>query len=259
VEFLQAVGANLVADLIWLSLVSAIVARGIFRIALWPVFVTATVRRGTIIRFSGTALLRVKHGGGFLLVITQARGESPPYWGPLGGVLKCRASDLGHLYALDVDPDWLASPDDDMDRDLRLKMPGFRFWRFMRWYWRGDGRESPVEALRRELREELSELGLNALVDRISGLEFETYSPKTTKLFRQDGILHFRLFYVLDAIGPSAAEFERELLAHSLEGRLMVIPETAIRSGRCDGVAVGGHSAFLIPGAHYEHQSPSYQ
>jgi 8-oxo-dGTP pyrophosphatase MutT (NUDIX family) len=259
VNFIEAVGANLVADLIWLSLISLVVARGVFRVAAWPVFVMTTFRRRQTVRFSASALLRVRHGDGYVLVVTPQRGESPAYWGPPGGVLKCHGADLGQLYALDVVPDWLASHGDDMDRDLRLKMPGARFWRFMRWYWNGAGRESPGDALRRELKEELGELGLNDLVGRVEKLEFKICPAKSTGLFQQDEIFHFRLFYVLDLVGPAAADFADALIASRQPDLLDVIPEVAIRSGRCDGMAVGGHSAFLIPGARYEHLGQSYQ
>jgi SMODS-associated NUDIX domain len=259
VSFLQAVGEHLVADTIWLVLGSLVVARGLFRVAAWPVIVATGLRRHSPFRFSASAILRIKRGTEFVMVITPARGDSPPYWGPFGGVIKCRQSAVGDLYDLAVQPDWLASADGDMDRDLRIKMHGSRFWRFMLWYWRGEGRESPSAALSRELKEELADIGLAELDDDIAGLEFNVCPVQTTKLFRQDGMFHFRLFYVLDATGPHAELFEEKLLAHLPYGQAALISQEDIRRGAHAGIAVGGHSAFLIPGEKWVHRNPSYQ
>ena len=241
------------------ALGSLVLARGVFRIAAWPVIVATTLRRHSRFRFSASALLRIKRGTEFLMVITPARGASPPYWGPLGGVIKCRHSSVNGLYDLEVQPDWLASPDGDMDRDLRIKMHGSRLWRFMLWYWRGDGRESPSDALSRELREELAEIGLGDLSADIAKLEFDVCPVQSTKLFRQDGEYHIRLFYVLDATGPHAASFEEKLLASVPRDGLALVSEDEHQARRTRWVAVGGHGAFLIPGEKYVHRHPAYQ
>jgi SMODS-associated NUDIX domain len=257
-NFLKAVGENLVADVIWISIVSLVVARSVFRTAALPVL-HMTVRRRSPIRFSASSLLRVKSGSCYVLTITEARGESPPYWGPLGGVIKCRSETLKSLYDLDVQTDWLPESSGDMHRDLRVKMRGSRFLRFMRWYWSGDARESPSEALARELKEELGDLGLQSLVACVDQLEFNVCPAKAAKLYREDGLYHYRLFYVLDLTGPAATGFEAELLSSLIPDKLALIQEDDIRLGRHRGVAVGGHSAFLIPGEKYRHRPQSYQ
>ncbi|MFZ1926148.1 MAG: hypothetical protein WAU42_08410 [Solirubrobacteraceae bacterium] len=233
--------------------------RGVFRIAARAVVVTTLFKRHVPIRFSASAILRVQLGNAFLMAITNVRGQSPPYWAPLGGVIKCRPSALRSLNNLEVQTDWLSEEVDDMDRDLRVKMAGSRFWRFMRWYWSGEGRESPMEALCRELKEELSELGLGALVSQLEKLELEIDTVKTTGLFKQDRILHYRLFYVFDVVGPNVEVFERELFDHRQAGRLEMVSSMEIERGAHAGVAVGGHSAFLLPAGKYLHDHPSYQ
>jgi hypothetical protein len=257
-DFLEAVGEHLVADFVWLTLVSLVVARGLFRIAAWPVAVMA-VRRKSPVRFSASALLRVRSGSAYLLTITEARGESPAYWAPLGGVIKCRSEALKNLYDLEVQTDWLPEDHDDMERDLRVKMRGARFWRFMRWYWRSEARESPSEALSRELKEELGDLGLDPLIPAIGELEFNVCPVKSTKLFSHGDLFHYRIFYVIDLTGATADAFERRLLESLIPGKLALISESDIREGRCRGVIVGGHSAFLVPGEKYEHLPVSYQ
>ncbi|HTB49842.1 MAG TPA: hypothetical protein VK701_02605 [Solirubrobacteraceae bacterium] len=257
--FLEAIAEHLTADLIWVCLVSAVVTRGVFRTAWRPVVITTLFRRHTTIRFSASAILRVQLGSDFLMAMTDARGQAPPYWAPFGGVIKCRPSALRGLNDLEVQTDWLSDAEEDMDRDLRVKMVGHKFWRFIRWYWSGEGRESPTEALCRELKEELSELGLDALVRQLSDLEFQIDAVKTTGLFRQDGILHYRLFYVMDIVSPNVEAFERELLDHRQLGRLEMVSSEEIDRGAHGGVAVGGHSAFLLPAGKYLHRQPSYK
>jgi len=259
VDFLEAVGEHLVADLIWLTLASIVVARGVFRTAAWPVFVTTVLRRGTTIRFSASALLRVQQGDDFVLVVTQAQGHAPAFWGPLGGVVKCKSSALSTLYAIDVETDWLTVCGEDMDRDLRVKMRGRTFWRFVRWFWSGKERESPSEAICRELKEELEEVGLPLLAAQVDSLEFDLVKTRTTGLFRQDDILHYRLFYILTAAGPHAARFTARLLDHTRPGKLETVPVADIERGAHKSVSVGGHSAFLLADGKYRHRTPSYQ
>jgi SMODS-associated NUDIX domain len=258
-DFIVSISEHLIADLIWIAVASLFVARGVFRVAAWPVCVMTTVRRNSTVRFSASAVLRIQKGDEYLLVITPERGTSVAYWGPLGGVLKCGSSSVKTLYDLEVQTDWLSTAAQDMERDLRVKMRGARFWRFIRWYWGGEGRESPRGALCRELREELSEIGLASLVERVNQLEFDIYALRNTGLFEQDGIYHYRLFYVLEIVGPLKASFEEEILNNTLPGRLALVSTAAIDKGAFEGVAVGGHSAFLIPGRKYEHTVPAYQ
>jgi hypothetical protein len=257
--FLEGVGENLAADAVWLTLVSVVVTRGVFRVAAYPVAVATLVRRRSTFRFSACAIMRVKRGNQFLMVMTPARGDSLPYWGPLGGVLKCRHSAVNLLSDLDVQTDWLPTADDDMNRDLRVKMQGARFWRFMRWYWKGDGRESPSDALTRELKEELGEVDLDGLDRLVEQLEFTVSSPRAPRLYRQDGMWHFRLFYVLDAVKPLASEFEEKLFDALPRDDLAFIAEDEIKRGTHAGVAVGGHGAFLIPGGKWVNRHPAYQ
>ncbi len=255
--FLDAVGENLLSDIIWLALGSAVVV-GLFRVATRPILIMTLRYPRSKIRFSTSALLRVKSGSGFVLTITPQRGESPPYWGPLGGVVKCRHHALDKIHLLDVQPDWLPDDSHDMDHDLRVRMRGYRFLRFMYWYWRGKERESPTEAVARELKEELGELGLESLVAEVDSLEYSVCPVKST-FYREGELFHFRLFYVIDATGPSASRFEQQLLENLAPGKLALISEAAIKLGRDHGTSVGGHSAFLIPGEKYVHRSPSYQ
>jgi hypothetical protein len=259
VGFLESVVENLLADLIWLTLVSLVVARGVFRTAMWPVFVMTFIRRGTLIRFSASALVRFQVGDDFALVVTPARGEALPYWGPLGGVIKFKSSALSRLYDLEVATDWLAASGEDMERDLRVKMCGRRFWRFMHWYWIGKGRESPSEAACRELKEELEEVCLDQLAQQVDRLEFDLVCTRSTSLFRQDGIVHYRIFYVLDAVGSHAGAFLEELRDNIAPGKLELVSTADIERGAHDGVNVGGHSVFLLPGGTWVHRTPSYQ
>jgi hypothetical protein len=171
--FLEAVGEHLVADAIWLGAATVLVARGVFRKAARAVVLMSTVHRRATIRFSASAVLRVTSGQNYLVIKTPARGTSVEYWGPLGGVIKCSSGAIKLLADIEIAFDLLADQHDDMERDLRVKMIGKRFWRFVRWYWSASGRESPEEALRRELKEELRDVGLETLVPQVDKAEME--------------------------------------------------------------------------------------
>ena len=100
-----------------------VVARGVFRKAALPVVLMSTVHRSVPIRFSSSAVLRVTSGQDYLVTKTPARGESVEYWGPLGGVIKCKSGAAAKLLAdMEVTFDVLADQHEDMNRDLRVKM-----------------------------------------------------------------------------------------------------------------------------------------
>jgi hypothetical protein len=227
-------------------------------VAALPVFVMSIVHRRATIRFSSSSILRVQDGDRFVLVVTPARGTSVPYWGPLGGVLKFRSTWNAALSEMGVQTDWLSGGDEDMRSDLRVKMGGAQFSKFIRWFWKGEGRETPKECLCRELKEELGELGQQSLVDQVDGLEVEVTAIRHTSLFRQDGLFHYRLFYVCDLVGESAFAFQRDLLEVTHPG-ISPVSMADIKHGAHDGVVVGGHAAFLLAGGRYEHRAPSYQ
>jgi hypothetical protein len=257
--FIEAVLANLVADTLWLGVATVFVARGVFRRAASAVALMSTVHRRTLIRFSASAVLRVTSGQDYLVVKTPARGKSLEYWGPLGGVIKCKSGASKRLADIEVTFDVLADQSTDMDRDLRVKMSGKRFWRFIRWYWSADGRESPEEALKRELKEELREIGLEVLIPDVDQAEIEMSRLCSSGLFKQDAIYHYRLFYVFELVGPDGARFRDELLGAVGPGALSLVSPDKIRTGAHDNVSVGGHCCFLLPGAKYEHRMPAYQ
>ena len=260
--FFEAVGENLVADGIWLGVVTAVVARGIFRKAAFPVALMSTVHRNALIRFSASALLRLDSGQDFVVIKTPARGTSVAYWGPLGGVIKCKSGAAKLLADIEVSFDVLADQHEDMDRDLRVKMTGKRFWRFIRWYWSAASRESPEEALKRELKEELSEVGLEALVPDVDKAEVEISRVCSTGLFKQGDVYHYRLFYMLERVGPDGVAFREKLLASVRPGGLemvSVVSPDEIRKGAHKGVLVGDHCCYLVTGAKYEPRMPAYQ
>jgi hypothetical protein len=256
--FIEGVAEGVIAGLLVLVLGTLFVTRGLFRVAAWPVLVMSTVRRGATIRFSSSSILRVQDGDRFLLIVTPTRGTSVPYWGPLGGVMKFRSSSNASLREIGVQTDWLPGDDEDMRFDLRVRMRGSQFSKFMRWFWKGEGRETPTECLCRELKEELGELGEQALVDLIDGIELEVSTLRHTPLFRQDELIHYRTFYVCDLVGESASEFHRRFLELTRAG-IALVSMSEIKRGAHEGVVVGGHAAFLLANGRYEHRAPSYQ
>jgi hypothetical protein len=257
--FVEAVGEGLLANAIWIGLATVVVARGLFRKAAFPVVLMSTLHRRATIRFSASSALRVNRGQDYLVIESPARGTGVAYWGPLGGVIKCATGASKELVDLEVSFDLIPDQYDDMDRDLRVKMAGRRFWRFIRWYWSATGHESPEAALRRELKEELRDIGLETLILDVDKVELEISNLCSTGLFKRDDIYHYRFFYVFELVGPDGHAFREKLLASVGPGALALVTADEIRKGAHDNVSVGGHCCFLVPGLTYEDRMPTYQ
>lgn len=120
----------------------------------WVVRTWWSIRyRNQHVRFSISALVRVRVDGRYLLV----KNRKWDRFQPVGGVLK-RSS--GAKAALDefrvLDDDML--PIDDISRgDLRVRVPGKRIPKFLKWY---DSARSREDDPKREFKEELFDTGI---------------------------------------------------------------------------------------------------
>ena len=104
--------------------------------------------RGRRIRFSISALVRVRVDDQFLLV----RGYRIERFQPVGGVLKYYPTALPELMACGLEPDVLYERDEVNENDLRIVVRADRLCRFLKWYESGKGREhSPWREFYREL------------------------------------------------------------------------------------------------------------
>ncbi|MGW4108914.1 SMODS-associated NUDIX domain-containing protein, partial [Streptomyces sp. NPDC004976] len=106
------------------------------------------------IRVSVAVLLRVQDEDHYVLFSSPTR---PGSFGPPGGVVKYHDSERHGVEKMRFDPEARTHP--VMKHDLRGFLPAAMVPGFARWLHRGTGREPSTDCLRRELAEELGEIG----------------------------------------------------------------------------------------------------
>lgn len=212
------------------------------------------------VRFSSSSLLRIPDGhGNQVLILTPERGHAE-YLGPIGGVVKYRPLECaGKFAAMEVRASAgrsLDVPGDDLHFDLRVRCPRRTFLRFMKWYFGGEGRETALDALRREVREELSadpsiSVGLLELANTCS------FSPVhvSVKAFRANDdrkLMHYRLFNVFDLVGDAHGErFRQRMVDVAVQGGTSLAMATHAQILEGTGTSkVGGATRPVRIGAH---------
>lgn len=197
------------------------------------------------IRFSASALLRLRDGAGYLLIETPARGEAAPYWGPLGGVIKYKEGAANRFADLGVrDSTTPSTSDDDMTLDLRVVIAGRNIHRFLHWFKKDRDRESSEKALRRELREELCSVGMPDAAAVAADMAFDEVRC-ARRLFKDPAdpfLYHYRRFFVLEPNDPREVDEFVRLVKAAHDPRLEFVPEEAIRRGRYAQRNVGAHT-----------------
>lgn len=211
------------------------------------------VFRSSSVRFSASTLLSVQADGGFVLVLTPER-TGPPNYGPIGGVIKYKASmGAGKFLKWHIrDDKQIHTENDDMDRDLRVFMPPRSFLPFVRWYRSQTSRETAHETLKREIAEELPNLSGGKVADVSLHLSFSNLH-KSVKVFRDRhgvaGLLHVREFNVV-TVEPDewGQKFKDELIRMAREGQqgLKIVTPQEIEVGRCGQIRVGAHCFALL-------------
>ncbi len=169
--------------------------------------------RSTEVRFSSSALLRLPINDLYVLILTPERGHAA-YLGPIGGVLKYRPRECKKIFAdmgiSSYEERVAESPGDDVLNDLRIRMPRKSFLKFLKWYLTTEGREAPQNALRREIREEISADPLipESVVRAAENCTFISahISVKAFKTRSDQRLLHYRLFNVFDIADDEWAE-----------------------------------------------------
>ncbi|WP_173142258.1 SMODS-associated NUDIX domain-containing protein [Kibdelosporangium persicum] len=204
------------------------------------------------VRVSFSALLRIRDDDRYVLFHAINR---PGSYGPPGGAYKYLSDGEAQLERLgfkdEPKPTGLI---DHMRHDLRGFVDSRSVKKFIRWFDSGTGRESATECLRRELAEELAEVGHPELIDHVASLEFTPLRVVQTGPRQEPGTdyLHLRRFEVYDiAVAPTgaAAQFKQRLLelAEDPTTHLIVgVGATDIEYGRCTAGLIGGQAAFLI-------------
>ncbi|MEG3629951.1 SMODS-associated NUDIX domain-containing protein [Streptomyces poriticola] len=205
------------------------------------------------VRVSVAVLLRVHDEDRFVLFTAPTR---PGAFGPPGGVVKYREPAFPALERLGFACERRNSA--AMRFDLRGFLPAARVLAFARWLQRGDGREPWTEGLRRELLEELGEVGHDELAEAARNVAFQHVRRVIDGPMQVAGESYsqIRFFEVFDLVPDrsEAAELRATLIALANDAtEVSVIGATRreITLGRAGVHVVLPQSAFLIGDRRY--------
>jgi hypothetical protein len=202
------------------------------------------------LRVSVSVILRMSQRERLILIRMPRRREA---FGPIGGVIKFYDAARGRLSEMG----FVAQPEAGgasvpFDDDLRGFMPAASIFRFYRWFKKGIDRESVTDCLRRELREELAEIGAGHLLANVDGLRFRplrTVKEGPMNLGPAYAYLQLRLFYVYDLVTDerSGRKFAEEIFAiGSTNKDLLVVNSEDVVKGRTDKGLIGSHACYLL-------------
>ncbi|WP_290054898.1 hypothetical protein [Amycolatopsis solani] len=201
------------------------------------------------VRISFSVLLRLADDDRFVLFDSPKR---PGAFGPPGGVVKFFPPAGRILDDLGFQPERTGSTPRKLKADLRGTLPAGALRRFRTWFASGTYRETADECLRRELREELAEVGIQGLDRAVSELEFTSVrtvreGPHSVpgKNYRQ-----LRGFDIRDlAMTNSAAQrLSRELTGAGEDDEypgVLLAGFDDIAHGRLERALIAPQSAFL--------------
>ncbi|NYD48028.1 hypothetical protein BJY14_004011 [Actinomadura luteofluorescens] len=201
-------------------------------------------------RVSVSALLRIRDDDFCVLFHTPYTSGS---YGPPGGVCKYRSTAEPDLERIGFRPQRVAREGDPMRADLRGFVPRQKLPAFARWVRKGADRESGPECLRRELVEELAEIGHPELVYGIEKLDFMLIRTVVDGPHRVPGRdyrqIRFHHVYNLVTNDSRAVELRERLLELGRDGSeeyVICASGDDIIQGRQGDHLIGSHTAFLI-------------
>ncbi|MEU4510462.1 hypothetical protein AB0G05_13255 [Nonomuraea wenchangensis] len=221
---------------------------------------SVALRPWATVRVSMSALLRIGRDDRYVLFHTP---YTPGSYGPPGGVFKFRPEATTALDRLSFRADRRAAQRDMMSSDLRGFLPASALAPFLRWFDRGADRESVVECLRRELAEELKEVGHAELAPGVADLTFKPVRrvvepPRKVpgKDFRQ-----LRVFEVQEAVLADETAWRTlrriiELAEDPNEQQVIMVSAQEIIEGRHGDSLIGPQSAFLFGTRRYRQDLP---
>lgn len=169
------------------------------------------------LRVALSAILRIEQDGRYLLVRNLHRPES---FAPFGGVYKFFTQAKAKLDEFSFR---LQAADSDMRNDIRGFIAPDDLPAFREWFRSSNDRESSIDCLRRELREELVEVGLDAaLVSTALQFRHIRSVQEGPEYIASQGYHQFRLFDVFDLIEDTKSEkLLAALRAHSANSPIL--------------------------------------
>ncbi|MFJ7957608.1 hypothetical protein ACIQ62_15115 [Streptomyces sp. NPDC096319] len=199
------------------------------------------------VRVSVAVLLRVNDEDHYVLFSSITR---PGAYGPPGGVIKYHEAAKNRLERLGFEPEGRVRA--EMRHDLRGFLSALRVLGFARWLHRGEDREAATECLRRELLEELGEVGHEELLPLAREAAFRPVSRHIDGPLKVPGESYrqIRFFEVYDLVAdkPEAVELRATLLglaADAEEALVIGVTRRDITRGRSRAHVVLPQSAFL--------------
>lgn len=212
----------------------------------WP----SIDRNGSPVRVSFSVLLRIRDNDRYVVFDSLTR---PGSYGPPGGAIKYFPPATGILEQLGFQQETRSLRAEPTGFDLRGLVPARSARGFLHWFDTGAYREDPIECLRRELAEELVEVGLADLDVDPHALGFR---PVRTVIEGPDVVPHrpfvqLRRFEVFELVAKEtvALELVRALAAAGADPDfpgVVCADRAEIEHGRCGAALLGPHCAFLV-------------
>jgi hypothetical protein len=216
---------------------------------------------GQEMRISFAAIARVSQGGRQVLIQNLHRKE---VFGPIGGVYKYR--DPARITLEDrlfFRPQNIG-PGNDMQDDLRGFLPRRNLSNVVRWFDSCADRESAYQCVRREIREELREIGLADMRASLGSFELDRVRRVGEGPDHVPGqqYTQYRIFDVFNFRPTNGAGFnffERLLLeARTHPNLLLATPEEILRGRSSDGRIIGHHAAYLLRARRIRPDEPAF-
>jgi 8-oxo-dGTP pyrophosphatase MutT (NUDIX family) len=200
------------------------------------------------VRVSVASLLRVQDDDRYVVVHSPYRPDS---YGPLGGVVKYLPAARPALDRLRFREE--PRVDQRMRNDLRGFLPARALPGFVRWFDRQENRETALDCIRRELVEELGEIGHPELASDIDRLHFTHVRHVVDGPLKVPGHTYrrLRLFDVWDLTldTPEAVRLREALVtlaADPLDRGAVLVTSSDILHGRHERAYVAPQAAYLM-------------